>query len=214
MSPWPRPRGAASSSRARSTSFSPRRRRRADRSRRHDAHGRRRPSAAAPVESVSRARARLRGQERPRAHRLRRTSRRQQGSPPTPISYLSRFAMRAAGTDTVGAEIGTPLSVALALMKDTHGDIHLDLPIEGDVGSERISRRQPAPEAPRHGAPRHATRAARVPARHLPQRRGRAIRPPTGAVPGRQRRARPGGRGPRSPSSRACSDVRPRSAPC
>jgi hypothetical protein len=48
---------------------------------------------------------------------------------------LSRFAMRAAGTDTVEARIGTPLSVALALMKDTHGDIHLELPIEGDVAS-------------------------------------------------------------------------------
>lgn len=48
---------------------------------------------------------------------------------------LSRFAMRLAGTDTVEAKIGTPLSVALGLMKDTHGDIHLDLPIEGDVGA-------------------------------------------------------------------------------
>jgi hypothetical protein len=48
---------------------------------------------------------------------------------------LSRFSMRAAGTDAVGARIGTPLSVALALMKDTKGDIHLDLPIEGDVGA-------------------------------------------------------------------------------
>lgn len=48
---------------------------------------------------------------------------------------LSRFAMRSAGTNTVEEDIGTPLSVALALMKDTHGDIHLDLPIEGDVGS-------------------------------------------------------------------------------
>lgn len=48
---------------------------------------------------------------------------------------LSRFAMRAAGTDEVEARIGTPLSVALALMKDTKGDIHLDLPIEGDVGA-------------------------------------------------------------------------------
>jgi hypothetical protein len=48
---------------------------------------------------------------------------------------LSRFAMRQAGTDTVEQRIGTPLSVALALMKDTRGDIHLDLPIEGDVGA-------------------------------------------------------------------------------
>ncbi len=48
---------------------------------------------------------------------------------------LSRFAMSAAGTDTVEARIGTPLSVALALMKDTKGDIHLRLPIEGDVGA-------------------------------------------------------------------------------
>jgi hypothetical protein len=48
---------------------------------------------------------------------------------------LSRFAMQQAGTDTVEAKLGTPLSVALAMMKDTHGDIHLQLPIEGDVGS-------------------------------------------------------------------------------
>ena len=46
---------------------------------------------------------------------------------------LSRFAMRAAGQDTVEAQIGVPLSVALALMKDTRGDIHLALPIEGDL---------------------------------------------------------------------------------
>lgn len=49
---------------------------------------------------------------------------------------LSRFSMRAAGTDAVEARIGTPLSVALALMKDTKGDIHLDLPIEGDIGAQ------------------------------------------------------------------------------
>lgn len=48
---------------------------------------------------------------------------------------LSRFAMRAAGTDTVEGRIGTPLSVALALMKDTRGDIHLALPIEGDIAA-------------------------------------------------------------------------------
>ncbi|MCC6848409.1 MAG: DUF748 domain-containing protein [Deltaproteobacteria bacterium] len=48
---------------------------------------------------------------------------------------LSRFSMRAAGTDTVGGRIGAPLSVALALMKDTRGEIHLTLPIEGDVSS-------------------------------------------------------------------------------
>ncbi len=48
---------------------------------------------------------------------------------------LSRFAMRASGPDTVEAKIGTPLSVALGLMKDTRGDIHLELPIRGDVGS-------------------------------------------------------------------------------
>jgi hypothetical protein len=48
---------------------------------------------------------------------------------------LSRFAMRQAGTDTVEQKIGTPLSVALALMKDTRGDIHIVLQIEGDVGA-------------------------------------------------------------------------------
>jgi len=50
---------------------------------------------------------------------------------------LSRFAMRAAGQDTVAQQIGTPLSVALALMKDTRGDIHLELPIEGDLAANQ-----------------------------------------------------------------------------
>jgi hypothetical protein len=49
---------------------------------------------------------------------------------------LSRFAMQAAGPDVVEARIGTPLSVALALMKDTRGDIHLTLPIHGDVAAQ------------------------------------------------------------------------------
>lgn len=48
---------------------------------------------------------------------------------------LSRFSMRAAGADPVGSRIGTPLSVALALMKDTRGDIRLRLPIEGDIAA-------------------------------------------------------------------------------
>ncbi|MBP1689633.1 MAG: hypothetical protein H6Q34_206, partial [Deltaproteobacteria bacterium] len=50
---------------------------------------------------------------------------------------LSRFAMRAAGQDTVEQKIGTPLSVALALMKDTRGDIHLELPIAGDLAANQ-----------------------------------------------------------------------------
>jgi hypothetical protein len=50
---------------------------------------------------------------------------------------LSRFAMRTAGEDTVERRIGAPLSVALALMKDTRGDIHLELPIEGDVAANQ-----------------------------------------------------------------------------
>lgn len=49
---------------------------------------------------------------------------------------LSRFAMQAAGPDVVEARIGTPLSVALALMKDTRGDIHLTLPIHGDIAAQ------------------------------------------------------------------------------
>jgi hypothetical protein len=50
---------------------------------------------------------------------------------------LSRFAMRAAGEDAVEQKIGAPLSVVLAMMKDTHGDIHLELPIAGDIADNQ-----------------------------------------------------------------------------
>ena len=51
---------------------------------------------------------------------------------------LSRFAMRAVGPDMVEQQIGTPLSVALAMMKDTHGDVHLELPIRGDLAANEF----------------------------------------------------------------------------
>ena len=57
---------------------------------------------------------------------------------------LSRFAMRAAGTDTVEARIGTPLSVALALMKDTPRRHPSRFADRGRRGVERVSRREPA----------------------------------------------------------------------
>jgi hypothetical protein len=50
---------------------------------------------------------------------------------------LSRFAMRAVGPDAVENTIGAPLSVTLALMKDTRGDIHLELPVHGDVAANQ-----------------------------------------------------------------------------
>jgi hypothetical protein len=50
---------------------------------------------------------------------------------------LSRFAMRAVGPDAVEGTIGAPLSLTLALMKDTRGDIHLELPIQGDVAANQ-----------------------------------------------------------------------------
>jgi Domain of Unknown Function (DUF748)/AsmA family len=54
---------------------------------------------------------------------------------------LSRFALRAAGRDRFAAELGQPLTVALALMKDARGDVHLDVPIEVDLEHQRYQVR-------------------------------------------------------------------------
>jgi Domain of Unknown Function (DUF748) len=45
---------------------------------------------------------------------------------------LSRLALESTGEDRLGLKV--PLGVALALMKDTSGDVHLHLPIQGDLG--------------------------------------------------------------------------------
>jgi hypothetical protein len=47
---------------------------------------------------------------------------------------LSRFGMARTGEDRFQKELGAPLSVTLALMKDYRGNITLTLPIEGDLG--------------------------------------------------------------------------------
>ncbi len=48
---------------------------------------------------------------------------------------LSRLALRRSGSDVVGDAIGMPLPVALALMKDLRGNIHLTVPVHGNVAS-------------------------------------------------------------------------------
>jgi hypothetical protein len=48
---------------------------------------------------------------------------------------LSRFAMARTGQDALESELGAPVSVALALMKDARGDIHLTLPVRGDLAA-------------------------------------------------------------------------------
>ncbi len=48
---------------------------------------------------------------------------------------LSRFGLAPTGDDRFQRELGAPLSVTLALMKDYRGDIRLALPIEGDLGN-------------------------------------------------------------------------------
>lgn len=50
---------------------------------------------------------------------------------------LSRFGLARTGDDPLQREVGAPLSVALALMKDARGDIHVELPIRGDLGEGR-----------------------------------------------------------------------------
>ncbi|HEY2385994.1 MAG TPA: DUF748 domain-containing protein [Candidatus Binatia bacterium] len=47
---------------------------------------------------------------------------------------LSRFGMARTGEERFQKDLGAPLSVTLALMKDYRGDIRLTLPIEGDIG--------------------------------------------------------------------------------
>ncbi len=48
---------------------------------------------------------------------------------------LSRFAMKRTGAEPF--EIGMPLPVALALMKNTRGEIHLPLSVRGDLTAQR-----------------------------------------------------------------------------
>ena len=54
---------------------------------------------------------------------------------------LSRFGLARTGEDRFQKELGAPLSVTLALMKDYSGNISLTLPIEGDVGKGEYEAR-------------------------------------------------------------------------
>jgi len=49
---------------------------------------------------------------------------------------LSRLALARTGEDLFEGELGAPLAVALALMKDYRGDIRLDLPVSGDLAAQ------------------------------------------------------------------------------
>jgi hypothetical protein len=46
------------------------------------------------------------------------------------------FALAGGGDDVLERELGAPLAVALALMKDSRGDIRLSLPIAGDLAAQ------------------------------------------------------------------------------
>jgi hypothetical protein len=50
---------------------------------------------------------------------------------------LSRLALEERAGDPLAGDLGVPLTVALALMKDVRGDIHLSLPIHGDFAAQR-----------------------------------------------------------------------------
>ncbi len=50
---------------------------------------------------------------------------------------LSRLGVAPAGDDPLRGDLGAPLSVAVALMKDSRGDVHLELPIRGDLREGR-----------------------------------------------------------------------------
>jgi hypothetical protein len=60
---------------------------------------------------------------------------------------LSRLGLAAGGEDFVGRELGIPITLALALMKDYRGDIALDLPFGGDVHAPAFSVRSVALQA-------------------------------------------------------------------
>ncbi|MGC9518906.1 MAG: DUF748 domain-containing protein [Desulfuromonadaceae bacterium] len=47
--------------------------------------------------------------------------------------------MTAAQQERISANLGMPLSLALALLRDKNGDIHLDIPISGDLSSPDIA---------------------------------------------------------------------------
>jgi hypothetical protein len=52
---------------------------------------------------------------------------------------LSHLGLKGSGEDTIERELGVPLTLALALMKDYRGDIALDLPFGGDLGAPTFS---------------------------------------------------------------------------
>jgi hypothetical protein len=54
---------------------------------------------------------------------------------------LSRFGLARTGDDPFQRELGAPLSVALALMKDTRGDISLTIPVRGDFAAQHYEVR-------------------------------------------------------------------------
>jgi hypothetical protein len=47
--------------------------------------------------------------------------------------------MTAAQQERISANLGMPLSLALALLRDKNGDIHLDIPVSGDLSSPDIA---------------------------------------------------------------------------
>ena len=60
---------------------------------------------------------------------------------------LSRIGLARTGDDAVQRELGTSLSVALALMKDHRGDISLALPITGDLAAGKYEAKDVASTA-------------------------------------------------------------------
>jgi hypothetical protein len=60
---------------------------------------------------------------------------------------LSRLALAGSGEDALQRELGAPLSVALALMKDYRGDIRLSLPITGDLAAQEYRVENVVPTA-------------------------------------------------------------------
>ena len=54
---------------------------------------------------------------------------------------ISRLAMRGSGPDPFVDDLGMPLTVALALMKDRRGEIHLELPVEIDLETQEYRLR-------------------------------------------------------------------------
>jgi hypothetical protein len=70
------------------------------------------------------------------------------------ITIKELSVSRAGGTDEVERHVGLPLGLIVSLLKDVHGDIHLKLPVSGDISRPQFSFSEAAWQAFRNAVVR------------------------------------------------------------